>query len=521
MIYTNDETRSNVTEGAKILYEAVSTTLGPKGRNVLIKNKFGEFKVTHDGVTVAKAVQLLDDPRSVGADLLRDASLKMEEIGDGTTSVTVLAYNLIVELNKLIDTGMNPMLIKRELESYIEPLVAAVDKMATPVTGDKEIFNVAKISVGGDEELARLITDVMTQAGLDSLIAVEETSSSETTGSVAEGYSFDNGFISPHMITEKETRSAVLERPGVVYVAGGIARVDDMVAIFNGVAEAGHREILFVVESIADDPLDMVNFNNIKKNIKATVVKAPGLDQDQRERMLDMATITGGGVIDTSIDGWQEYLTPENFGRAKRVVAKAHDTLIVEETGGDTHERIQLIQKLVEQETDDVALAKLHQRLAALTGGVGVIKVGGTNPSEIAEKKYRIDDAIGAVRAAMEGGIVPGGGVALRDAQKTLSGSGVVIAIADALIANEKVLVENSGHDIKNLADLPNGQGVDVITGEQVAMLEAGIIDPAIVTKGVIINAFTVAGLAITVGGSIVDRKLSQEELMQLMGAQS
>ena len=300
MIYTNDETRTNVTEGAKILYDAVSTTLGPKGRNVLIKNKFGEFKVTHDGVTVAKAVQLNDDPRAVGADLLRDASLKMEEIGDGTTSVTVLAYNLIVELNKLIDKGENPMMLKRELEAMIEPLIAEVDKMAVPVDGEAAILNVAKISVGGDEELAALITDVMTQAGLDSLIAVEETNSLETTGSVAEGYSFDNGFLSPHMITEKETRSAVLERPAIVYITGGIAKVEDMVAIFNGVGEAGYREVLFVVESIADEPLDMVVFNNIKQNVKATVVKAPGFDEDQRQRMLDMATITGRPALLTT-----------------------------------------------------------------------------------------------------------------------------------------------------------------------------------------------------------------------------
>ena len=521
MIYTNDETRTNVTEGAKILYDAVSTTLGPKGRNVLIKNKFGEFKVTHDGVTVAKAVQLNDDPRAVGADLLRDASLKMEEIGDGTTSVTVLAYNLIVELNKLIDKGENPMMLKRELEAMIEPLIAEVDKMAVPVDGEEAILNVAKISVGGDEELARLITDVMTQAGLDSLIAVEETNSLETTGSVAEGYSFDNGFLSPHMITEKETRSAVLERPAVVYITGGIAKVEDMVAIFNGVGEAGYREVLFVVESIADEPLDMVVFNNIKQNVKATVVKAPGFDEDQRQRMLDMATITGGGVIDTALDDWKQYLTPENFGTAKRVVVKANDTLIVADLSEETDERVELIRGLIEKESDDVALAKLHQRLAALTGGVGLIKVGGVNPSEVSEKKYRIDDAIGAVRAAMEGGIVPGGGVALRDVQKTLSGEGIVVAVADALIANEKTLVANSGYEVKNLADLPAGEGVNVTTGETVNMLDAGIIDPAIVTKGVILNAFTVAGLAITVGGSIVDRKLSQEELMRLMEAKA
>lgn len=526
-IYNTQGTRENVLEGAKILYEVVKTTLGPKGQNVLIKTKFGEFKVTHDGVTVAKATQLGDDPRSVGADLLRDAALKMEEIGDGTTSVTVLAYNLIVELNKLIDNGENAMQLKRRLEALIDPLMGEVDKLAKPV-GDSEqaIYDVALISTGGDEELAKIITRVMIDAGLDSLIAVEETSSALTTGSVAEGYAFDNGFLSPHMITEKETRSAQLERPGIVYVAGGISRVEDMVKLFNGVAEAGHREVLFVVESIADDPLDMVIFNNIKKNIKATVVKAPGFDNDQRERMLDMAALTGGGVIDTSLDDWADYLVADNFGKAKRVVVKAHDTLIIEDSTTEVDERIELVRGLLKKESDDVAQAKLTQRLAALTGGVGVIKVGGVNPSEVTEKKYRVDDAIGAVRAAMEGGIVAGGGVTLRDIASTLSGKEFEIAIFDALNANEKTLLENSGYNLNMLegyetGKIEKGMGIDVTDGEFKHMVNSGIVDPAIVTKEVIRNAFTVAGMAITVGGSIVEKKLSQEELMQLMGAQA
>lgn len=521
MIYSNDETRDNVAAGAKILYEAVKTTLGPKGQNVLIKTKFGEFKVTHDGVTVAKAVQLHDDPRSVGADLLRDASLKMEEIGDGTTSVTVLAYNLIVELNKLIDNGENAMQLKRRLEALIDPLMGEVDKLAKPV-GDNEqsIYDVALISTGGDEELAKIITRVMIDAGLDSLIAVEETSSATTSGSVAEGYAFDNGFLSPHMITEKETRSAILERPGIVYIAGGINRVEEMVEVFNKVAEAGIREVLFVVESIADEPLDMVIFNNIKRNIKATVVKAPGFDDDQRQRMLDMAALTGGGVIDTSLDDWAIYLAAENFGHAKRVVVKAHDTLIMQESTTEVDERIELIRGLLKQESDDVAQAKLTQRLAALTGGVGVIKVGGVNPSEVTEKKYRVDDAIGAVRAAMEGGIVAGAGATLREIAFTLEDNPFNDAVKDALVMPEAMLIENSGGDPSKL-DYTPGYGMDVNTGEEVNLLEKGIVDPAIVTKEVIRNAFTVAGMAITVGGSIVEKKLSQEELMQLMGAQA
>lgn len=526
-IFNTTGTRENVLEGAKILYEVVKTTLGPKGQNVLIKTKFGEFKVTHDGVTVAKAVQLGDDPRAVGADLLRDAALKMEEIGDGTTSVTVLAYNLIVELNKLIENGENPMQLKKRLEALIETLTAEVDKLAKPIgANEQSIFDVALISVGGDEELAHLIAKVMIDAGVDSLIAVEETSSALTTGSVAEGYAFDNGFLSPHMITVKETRAAELENPGIVYVAGGIERVEDMVTLFNGVAEAGIREVLFVVESIADDPLDMVIFNNIKKNIKATVVKAPGFDTDQRERMLDMATLTGGGVIDTSLDDWAIYAKSDNFGHAKKVVVKAHDTLIIEEAGGDVTERVELIRQLSKKESDDVALAKLHQRLAALTGGVGVIKVGGVNPSEVTEKKYRVDDAIGAVRAAMQGGIVAGGGVTLRDIASHLSGKEFEIAIFDALCANESTLLENSGYNHNQLegyegGKIAEGHGIDVTTGDFVHMINAGIVDPAIVTKEVIRNAFTVAGMAITVGGSIVEKKLSQEELMQLMGAQA
>lgn len=525
MIYSNEETRTNVLEGARLLYEAVKTTLGPKGQNVLIKTKFGEFKVTHDGVTVAKATQLGDDPRSVGADLLRDASLKMEEIGDGTTSVTVLAYNLIVELNKLIDNGENAMQLKRRLEALIDPLTKKVDELAKPIGKNKQsIFDVAMISTGGDEELSNIITKVMIDAGLDSLIAVEETNYAKTTGMVADGYAFDNGFMSPHMITEKETRSAVLDNPGIVYVTGGIKRVEDMVTLFNGVAEAGIRDVLFIVESIADEPLDMVVFNNIQKNIRATVVRGPGMDEDQRQRMLDMATLTGGGVIDTSLDDWEVYAKAENFGRAKRVIVKANDTLIIADTTDESDERIAHIKTLLKTESDDVAQAKLRQRLAALTGGVGVIKIGGVNPSEITEKKYRVDDAIGAVRAAMEGGIVAGGGVTLRDVASTLSGGEFEIAVFDALCSNEKVLLENSGYSLNQLEGYEGGKisvghGIDVTNGCFYDLLDKGIVDPAIVTKEVIRNAFTVAGMAITVGGSIVEKKLSQEELMQLMGA--
>lgn len=518
MIYSNSETRTNVAEGAKILYEIVKSTLGPKGRNVLVKNKFGEFKVTHDGVSVAKAVQLGDDPRSVGVDLLRDAALKMEEIGDGTTSVTVLGYNLIVELNKLIDAGENPMQLKRQLEAMVEPLVSEVDKLSKPV-GDTEqsLYNVALISVGGDEKLAKVITEVMTAAGVDSLISVERSNLSDTTGSVAEGYTFDNGFLSPYMITEKSTRSAILENPAVVYIMGGITRVEQMARIFEGVAEAGHREILFVVENIAEEPLDMVVYNNVKQVIKATVVKAPGID-DIRERMLDMSTLTGGGVIDTSIDGWEEYLVANNFGRAKRAVIKAHDTLIMAE--GDVDERIEHIKSLDKKESDDVAKAKYAQRLAALTNGVGVIKVGGANDSDAAERKDRIDDAIGAIHAAMKGGIVPGGGVTLRDVARTLDDNqdGIEASVAAALRSPEKVLLENSGYSLMNFGE---GIGMNVNTGSGQPMLKAGIVDPAIVTKEVIRNAFAAAALAITVGGSIIDKKLSQDELMQLMGAKA
>jgi chaperonin GroEL len=524
MIYTNDETRTNVTEGAKILYEIVKSTLGPKGRNVLVKNKFGEFKVTHDGVSVAKAVQLGDDPRSVGVDLLRDAALKMEEIGDGTTSVTVLGYNLIVELNKLIDKGENPMQLKRKLEAMVEPLIAEVDKLAKPIGKTKQaLYDVALISVGGDEELAKVITEVMIAAGIDSLISVEQSNLQKTTGSVAEGYTFDSGFLSPYMITEKSTRSAVLNDPAIVYVAGDITRVEQMASLFEGVAQAGFREILFVVERIEEEPLDMVVYNNVKQVIKATVVKAPGTD-DIRERLLDMASLTGGGVIDTAIDGWEEYLVANNFGRAKRVVVKAHDTLIMADAGGDTAERIKLIKGLDKKESDDVAKAKYAQRLAALTNGVGVIKVGGINDSDANERKDRVDDAIGAIHAAMKGGIVAGGGVTLRDIASHLSGKEFEIAIFDALNANEKVLLENSGYSLNQLegyegGKIAEGHGIDVATGDFVQMMNAGIVDPAIVTKEVIRNAFAAAALAITVGGSIIDKKLSQEELMQLMGA--
>lgn len=527
MIYNEQDTRQNILDGARILYDAVRVTLGPQGRNVIVKNKFGEFKITHDGVTVARSIKTEDEPWAIGVDLFRTASLKLEELGDATTTATVFGCDLYFELSKLVDDGMNPMVIKREIDTYVDFLLAEVDKQTKQIgKTQNELFEVATISVGGDKELAKVITDVMIKAGLDSLIAVEKSTSSETTGIVAEGYTFSNGFLNQHMITDPKTHSAIFEKPLIVYVTE-IPDVEAMVALVGGAYETGHKEVLFVVGSIKnEEAVDFVTLN-AAKGAHLALVKAPGLDMNEkRERMLDMASLTGGGVIDTDIDDWQQYLAAANFGKAKKVVIKSTDTLIVADQTDDSEERIESIRKLIKDEKDDVETLKLNERLAALTGGVGVIRVGGANDQSISEKKDRVDDAIGAVRVAMQGGVVAGGGITLLEMSEDLFdklGGKVNIKICNAvkwaLEMPNKVLLENSGIDIIKLDGAKSGEGIDVTTGERVNMIDAGIIDPALITKEVIRQAFAVAGDALTAGGAIVDPKVSQEQLMKMMEA--
>lgn len=520
MITKDQETRQNVLKGAEIIYDAVKTTLGPKGRNVLIKDKFGKFSITHDGVTVARAVKLGNDPESIGVDLVKEASAKMDEVGDGTTSVTVLTYHLIKAAMEKVDAGENPMLIKRELDAYIKPLTEAVKSKAKKIRkthGDVE--NVAKISVGGDPVLAKLIADVMEQVGFDGAITVEETEALLDTKSVVEGYAFEKGFMSPYFITNEQNRKSILQDTAILTVNGTITDLEDFKGVLDPLLSAGCKSLMIIADKVEADPMNTLILNKVKGVLNTVVVKGPSYDQNRVEQLEDIAIFTGGKVIDMTVPGWQDELSIEYAGAADQTIVSSENTIIIGGKGAeeDVAGRVETLKEQIKEATD-TKLEMLRERVAIIEGRVGVIKIGGATDTEITEKRYRVDDAINAVRAALKGGVLAGGGVTLRDLAVELSPIADSTWVLEALKKPFEILLENSGYDASEY-DLELGEGVNVATGEKVDTLKAGIIDPMIVTCEVVRNALTTAGLAVTVGGAIVEEKVSQEEMNLIMGA--
>jgi chaperonin GroEL len=509
-IYKNDETRTNVLEGAEILYDAVKTTLGPKGRNVLIRDKFGGFTITHDGVTVAKAVQLKDDPKSVGIDIIKEASRKMDQIGDGTTTVTVLAYHLIKEAEKLMkEKDMSPMLIKRELEAAIPTIVEEIKKRSKKIEKNfDDVKAVASVSVGNDElgtKIAELITDV----GFDGAISVEPTQAPETTFKKVEGFSFDRGYMSPYFITSQGSREAILKNPAIIVVNGVISDLEEYKNVLDVLFEQNIKNVLIVAENIEPDQLGTLILNKVKGVLNVVAVKAPGYGEKKLEYLKDIAKYTGAQLIEPGVGDWQNNLGMNTLGAATKVVV-GYDETIIMGGQGNIDAYVETLKKRFKKLKNDER-PELEARIARIKGSVGIIKVGGQTETETEEKKYRIDDAVAAAKAAMKSGIVAGGGVTLRDVADVTDNEILKIALCKPF----EILMENSG--IKFDPTLKVGEGINVITGEKTDMFDAGIVDPTEVTVEVVRNAITTACLAITVGGSIVDQQLTQSEMSQLM----
>lgn len=520
MITKDQETRTNVLKGAEIIYDAVKTTFGPKGRNVLIKDKFGAFSITHDGVTVARAIKLENDPESIGVDLVKEASAKMDEIGDGTTSVTILTYHLIKAAIERVDQGVNPMVIKRELDAYIKPLTEAIKAQAKAVNKTHaDVQNIAKISVGGDPKLAKLIADVMEQVGFDGAITVEDTQSLEDESSVVEGYAFEKGYMSPYFITDENARKSILENTAVLVVNGTITDLEDFKGVLDPLLQSGCKSLMIIADKVEADPMNTLILNKVKGVLNTVVVKGPSYDQNRVEQLEDIAILTGGKLIDMSLAGWQDNLTIEYAGVADKTVVSQENTIIIGGKGAE-EDVIARVEVLKEQVKDavDTKEEMLKERIATIEGRVGIIKIGGATDSEIKEKRYRVDDAINAVRAALKGGVVAGGGVTLRDIATELKPIADTQWVLDALTTPFEILLDNSGYNL-NADQFKHGEGIDVATGKKVDTLKAGIIDPMIVTCEVVRNSLTTAGLAVTVGGAIVEQKVSQEEMNLIMGA--
>jgi len=520
----DQEARTSLKSGIDTLARAVMTTLGPKGRNVAIDKKFGAPTITHDGVSVAKEIELQDPYENMGAQLLKEAATKTNDIaGDGTTTATVLAHAMVTDGLRNLAAGANPMLLKRGMDAAAERVSKAISDMAIEINTKEEIASVAAISAQ-DREIGQLIADVMDKVGKDGVITVEESKGLEFETEYVEGMQFDRGYISPYFITSPDTMEAVIEDAYILIHDKKISAAADLVPILEKLLQIGKRELVIIAEDVDGEALATLVLNKLRGMLNVLAVKAPGFG-DRRKAMLgDIAVLTGGTVITEELGRKLDSVTIEDLGRAGKVVATKNETTIVDGAGDEAQirARIEQIRIEIENSTSDYDREKLQERLAKLSGGVAVIGVGAATEVELKEKKHRVEDALSATRAAVEEGIVPGGGVALINAMHALDdlkletddeNTGVQI-VRRALQMPMRGIVQNAGLDgaviqqqVINEQKAQNNPniGFDVMTGQFVDMIKAGIIDPAKVTRGALENAASIAGMMLTTEALITD----------------
>ncbi len=520
----DQEARGSLKNGIDMLARAVMTTLGPKGRNVALDKKWGAPTITHDGVSVAKEIELKDPFENMGAQLLKEAATKTNDIaGDGTTTATVLAYYMVTEGLRNLAAGANPMLLKRGIEAAAQAVSKRLSEMAIPITTKEEIASVAAISAQ-DREIGDLIADVMDKVGKDGVITVEESKGLEFETEYVEGMQFDRGFISPYFITNPETQECVIEDAYILIHDKKISAAADLVPILEKLLQIGKRELVVIAEDVDGEALATLVLNKLRGMLNVVAVKAPGFGDRRKAMLQDIAILTGGQVITEEMGRKLETATIDDLGRAGKVVVTKNETTIVDGAGDERKikGRIEEIRVEIENSTSDYDREKLQERLAKLSGGVAVIGVGAATEVELKEKKHRVEDALSATRAAVEEGIVPGGGVALINAMSALDdlhmeyddeNTGVKI-VRKALQMPLRGIVENAGYDggviqeqviaEQKKQNNPN-IGFDVMRGEFVDMIKAGIIDPAKVTKGALENAASIAGMILTTEALITD----------------
>ncbi len=518
-----EEARRHLKAGVDKMAEAVKTTLGPKGRNVALDKKYGAPTVTHDGVTVAKDIELADPYENMGAQLLKEAATKTNDVaGDGTTTAIVLAQKIVDEGLKNVAAGANPMLLKRGIEKATDAVVEALRAMAVEVKDRQEIANVAAISAA-DQEIGNLIAEVMDKVGKDGVITVEESRGLEFETEYVEGMQFDRGYISPYFITNPETMEAVIEEPYILITDKKMSAANDIVPILERLVQAGKRDIVVIADDIEGEALATLVLNKLRGMFNALAVKAPGFGDRRKAMLQDIAILTGGTVISEQTGRKFENLTLADLGRARRVVADKDNTTIIEGRGDEKEikGRMEQIRKEIETTTSDYDREKLQERLAKLAGGVAIIRVGAATEVELKEKKHRVEDALSATRAAVEEGIVPGGGVALLNAIPALDKlheegdvqTGIEI-VRRALEEPLRQLAVNAGHDgavvIDNVRRLQRTRrnrniGFEVISEQYVDMIEAGIIDPVKVTRTAVQNAASIAAMILTTEALVTD----------------
>jgi chaperonin GroEL len=521
-LYFSVDARAALKRGVDQLAEAVKVTLGPKGRNVVIDKKFGAPTITKDGVTVAKEIELFDPLENMGAQMVKEVATKTSDIaGDGTTTATVLAQAIFREGLKNVTAGVNPMALKRGIDKAVAAVVEDLKKLSLPTAGKKEIAQVGSISANNDPEIGNLIAEAMEKVGKDGVITVEEAKGLETTLETVEGMQFDRGYLSPYFVTDPEKMESVLEDGYILIHDKKIASMKDLLPILEKVAQVG-KPLLIIAEDIEGEALATLVVNKLRGTLRICAVKAPGFGDRRKAMLEDVAVLTNGKVISEEVGFKLENTVVNDLGRAKRIVVDKDDTTIID-GAGDTDKiqgRVKEIRATIEKSTSDYDKEKLQERLAKLAGGVAIISVGAATESEMKEKKARVEDALHATRAAVEEGIVPGGGVALLRAQRALKtlklddpdeqiGVGIVRRAIEEPI---RIIVQNAGAEgsivvEKVRASKDNNYGYNAQTDSYEDLVLAGVIDPTKVTRTALQNAASIAGLLLTTEAIVVEKK--------------
>lgn len=537
-VFYDDDARRRVLAGAEILYSAVKTTMGPKGRNVVISKSFGSPTVTHDGVTVAKGVEIADvDDETlgykVGAELIKQAANKMNDVaGDGTTTVTVLTYHILNEANKLIAAGHNPMLLRKGLEAAAADVIEELKSLAEDVTSKKSrIAEVATISAG-DAEIGKLIADIIEKVGKDGVVTVEEGQGLDLESEVVEGFTFDRGFVSPYMVTDTARMEAVYNKPAIVITDKKITSVQEFLPLLEKLAQAGKKDLVLIAEDVEGEAMGTLILNRLKGVFNTVAIKAPSFGDRRKDVLNDIAVLTGATVISEEQGYTFETVDLDVVGTARKVIVTKDETTIIEGAGNpiDVETRINQITAQANVATSEYDRENYEKRRAALSGKVAVIKVGGATETEIEEKKYRVDDAVAAVKAAMAEGIVPGGGVTLVNLAQNIKVDGTdSVAAGSQLLKNAleqpfRILMSNAGLNADEW--LPQvkagkpGQGVNVNDPSKLVDLKsAGVVDPVRVTKEALQNSVSIAGTAMTMGALVVEVPEAKSAMPDMSGA--
>ncbi len=516
-----EDSRAAILRGVNQLADAVKVTLGPKGRNVVIDKKFGSPTITKDGVTVAKEIELKDSLENMGAQMVREVASKTSDVaGDGTTTATVLAQAIFKEGVRTVAAGANPMALKRGIEKAVIKLVAEIERFSKPVSGDS-IAQVGTVSANGDSTIGGIIAQAMEKVGKDGVITVEESRTMDTTLEVVEGMQFDRGYLSPYFVTDADRMEAVLEEPYILINEKKISNMKDLLPILEQVAKLG-KPLMIIAEDVDGEALATLVVNKLRGTLNVAAVKAPGFGDRRKAMLEDIATLTGGKVISDDLGIKLESVTLDDLGTAKKVTIDKDDTTIVEGAGaGEAIQgRVKTIRNQIEETTSDYDREKLQERLAKLVGGVAVIKVGAATETEMKEKKARVEDAMHATRAAVEEGIVPGGGVALVRASKVLDNFDTESEDPDELIGVAIVrraleeplrqIANNAGKEgaviVENVRSKDSDTyGFNAATEKFEDLVAAGVIDPAKVTRTALQNAASIAGLMLTTEAMIAD----------------